>query len=36
MFLLNKNLMEIDGKRKITAEGVKVYDLAKKKDEASD
>jgi Holliday junction resolvasome RuvABC ATP-dependent DNA helicase subunit len=35
MFLLNKNLMEIDGKRKITTEGVKVYDLAKKKDEGS-
>jgi len=28
MYLLNKNLMEIDGKRKITAQGIKVSDLA--------
>ena len=27
MYLLNKNLMEIEGKRKITAQGIKVSDL---------
>jgi Holliday junction resolvasome RuvABC ATP-dependent DNA helicase subunit len=29
MYLLNKSLMEIDGKRKITAQGIKIADLAK-------